>query len=185
MRRGELGGKVARPLNKKCLDCSSLPQAQAIALHGPGTQTECWNPKTCPRRRSHYRHRKTNIEKLRGAYQAGKVAGQQVETAEEIFIPVVAPPVALLYLYRANRQDAHLHAIAVSVWQGNEKLAEIAPVHCLGMTNRQVNQYLRNVLNVVGDRFGITEFEPPIRLEPQECPLEECPLKLSSRAIYF
>jgi hypothetical protein len=106
-----------------------------------------------------------------------------VEVSDRIFIPVKAPPVALLYLFRENRQDAHLHAISAAVWQGNQKLAEIEPVHCLGMTNRQVNEYLRNVLAVVGDRFGITEFEPPICMELMECPMQDCPLK-SINALY-
>jgi hypothetical protein len=120
-----------------------------------------------------------NNAKQRGRYKVGKIKGQAVEMVPHIFIPVNAPPVALLYLFRENRQDAHLHAIAVAVWQGNQKLAEIEPVHCLGMTNRQVNEYLRNVLAVVGDRFRITEFEPPIRMEPMECPMSECPMKVS------
>ncbi|MCG9890016.1 MAG: hypothetical protein MH252_02930 [Thermosynechococcaceae cyanobacterium MS004] len=41
----------------------------------------------------------------------------------------------------------------------------------------QVNKYLRNVLTMVGEKFGITEFEPPIRRLPMECPLSDCPLK--------
>lgn len=170
---------MARRVNAKCLDCSRLTQQEAIALHGPGTQAGCWNDKTCPRRRSHYRHRLENNAKQRGSYRALKIKGQVVEMMPHIFIPVKAPPVALLYLFRENRQDAHLHAISVAVWQGNQKLAEIAPVHCLGMTNRQVNEFLRNVLDVVGEKFGITEFEPPIRMEPMECPMQECPLKVS------
>jgi hypothetical protein len=96
---------------------------------------------------------------------------------DRIFVPVQAPPVALLYLFREDRQDAHLHAISVAIWQGDHKLAVVEPVHCLGMTNRQVNEYLRNVLAVVGEKFGIGEFEPPIRMEPMECPMDECPLK--------
>ncbi len=67
--------------------------------------------------------------------------------------------------------------ISAVVWQGNQKLAEIVPVHCLGMTKRQVNEFLRNVLEVVGEKFGITEFEPLIRMEPMECPMSDCPLK--------
>ena len=169
---------MARPVNSKCLDCSKLDQSCAIALHGSGSKTGCWNAKTCPRRRSHYRHRLENNAKQRGGYRAGKAAGQSVEVSEAIFVPVQAPPVALLYLFRENRQDAHLHAISAAVWQGNQKLAEIAPVHCLGMNNRQVNAYLRNVLDVVVEKFGITEFEPPIRMEPMECPMQDCPLKV-------
>jgi hypothetical protein len=171
---------MARKINPLCLDCSRLTQSEAIALHGPGTKTGCWNARTCPRRRSHYRHRLENNAKQRGGYRALKTAGQAVEMMPHIFIPVKAPPVTLLYLFRENRQDAHLHAISAAVWQGNQKLAEVQPVHCLGMTNRQVNEYLRNVLEVVGEKFGITEFEPPIRMEPMECPMSDCPLKVNA-----
>jgi hypothetical protein len=171
---------LSRPVQQKCLDCSRLSQPDAIALHGPGTKTGCWTARTCPRRRSHYRHRLENNAKQSGRYRAGKTAGQAVEVSDQIFIPVKAPPVALLYLFRENRQDAHLHAIAASVWQGNQKLADILPVHCMGMTNKQVNKYLLKVLGVLGAKFGITEFEPPIRMEPMECPMSDCPLKVSA-----
>jgi hypothetical protein len=93
---------------------------------------------------------------------------------------IQAPPVALLYLFREDRQDTHLHAIAAAVWQGNQKLAEIAPVHCFGMNNRQVNEYLRNVLGIVSDKFEITEFEQPIRMEPMDYPLRDCSMKLDA-----
>ena len=99
---------------------------------------------------------------------------------ETIEIAIAAPPVAMLYLYREGHKDAHLHAVAVTVWQGHERLIEVAPVHCMGMTNRQVKLYLRNVLTVLEERFRITEFEPPVRVEPQECPIVPCPLRGAS-----
>ncbi|KAI9130040.1 hypothetical protein [Acaryochloris sp. CCMEE 5410] len=168
---------MGRPINKVCLECSKLSQKGAISLHGPGTETACWNPRRCPRKRSHYRHHKDNIEKLRAQYQAKKLKKALVVTTETLSIPIHAPPVALLYLYKEKPKDAHLHAIAVSVWQCSEKLAEIEAVHCMGMTNTQVNRYLKEVLRVLRERFGITEFEPPIRLEPSECVIADCPLK--------
>lgn len=168
---------MGRPINKVCLECSKLSQKDAITRHGPGTETACWNPKTCPRKRSHYRHRRENNEKQRAHYRDRKPKLTPVGTTETLSIPVQTPPVALLYLYKEKPKDAHLHAMAVSVWQGSEKLAEIEAVHCMGMTNTQVNRYLREVLRVLRDRFGITEFEPPIRMEPSECEIPECPLK--------
>jgi hypothetical protein len=169
---------VARHINPLCLECSRLDHSDAIALNGPGTKTGCWNARTCPRRRSHYRHRLENNAKQRGDYRALKTKGQAVEIIPRIFIPIKAPPVTMLYLFRENRHDAHLHAISATIWQGNRKLYEVEPVHCMGMTNRQVNEYLRNVLAVVGEKFEITEFEPPIRMEPMECPISDCPLKV-------
>lgn len=90
------------------------------------------------------------------------------------------PPVAYLYLYREKRQDAPLHAIAAAVWQGNQKVLELEPIHCAGLRNRQLNQYLQEVLTQLEQRHGITQFEAQIRLEPQECPIDPCPLKVSS-----
>lgn len=96
---------------------------------------------------------------------------------ETFSIPIQVPPVALLYLYKEKPKDAHLHALAISVWQGSEKLAEIEAVHCMGMTNTGINVYLKKVLRKLNKKYGITEFEPPIRLEPSECAIAECPLK--------
>lgn len=131
----------------------------------------------CDRKRNHYRHRKESNAKRRGEYASQKAITTPAETTETFSIPVQAPPVALLYLYKEKPKDAHLHALAVSVWRGSEKLAEIEAVHCMGMTNTQVNRYLKEVLRVLRERFGITEFEPPIRMEPSECEIAECPLK--------
>lgn len=131
----------------------------------------------CDRKRHHYRHRKESNAKRRGEYADQKAITTSAETIETLSIPVQAPPVALLYLYKDKPKDAHLHALAVSVWRGSEKLAEIEAVHCMGMTNTQVNRYLKEVLRVLRERYGITEFEPPIRLEPTECEIADCPLK--------
>lgn len=91
-------------------------------------------------------------------------------------VEVETIPVAYLYLYREKRQDAPLHAIAASVWQGSEKTLEIEPIHCAGMRNQQVNQYLQKIQLQLDARFGIKKFESVLRLEPAECPIENCPL---------
>jgi hypothetical protein len=163
-------------VNPKCLKCIDYSRSEAKRLHG-SQGDGCWKDNTCDSKRHHYRHRKQNNAKRKGEYANQKAQTTQVETAETLFIPVQAPPVALLYLYKEKPKDAHLHALAVSVWQGSEKLAEVEPIHCMGMTNTQVKHYLKEVLKVLRDRFGITEFEPSIRMEPTECEIAECPLK--------
>ena len=87
------------------------------------------------------------------------------------------PPVAYLYLYRDRPKDSPLHAIAMSVWRGSEKILEVAPMHCAGLRNRQIQAHLQKVLGQLQERYGITKFEPPVRLSPSECPIEPCPLK--------
>ncbi|MGB8702861.1 MAG: hypothetical protein WCD18_25880 [Thermosynechococcaceae cyanobacterium] len=166
---------MSRPVDPKCLACSRSTRADAIQKYG-SSGDGCWVPNVCDRKRSHYRNRKENNVKRRKFY-ADQHPPSKPET-DSLAIPIQAPPVALLYLYRENRKDAHLHALAISVWQGSEKLLEVEPVHCMGMTNRKVNDYLRQVLNTLGDRFGISEFEPPIRMETMECPIPACPLKI-------
>ena len=156
---------MARSINSKCLTCSRLSVSEAREIHGPRGDG-CWNEKTCHRRRSHYRHRGDNNSRRRSLKKGHQTIAIAAET----------PPVAYLYLYREKRKDALLHAIAVSVWQGSEKILEIEPMHCAGMRNQQVNQYLQAIQLQLDDRFGIRKFESVLRLEPAECPIQNCPL---------
>ncbi|WP_299487015.1 hypothetical protein [Acaryochloris sp. IP29b_bin.137] len=167
---------MARPINPKCLKCIDYSRSEAKRIHGLHGDS-CWQDNTCDSKRSHYRHRKQNNAIRRGERADQKGEQSEVQTTETLSIPVQAPPVALLYLYKEKPKDAHLHALAISIWQGSEKLAVIEPIHCMGMTNTQVRHYLNQVLKVIRERFGITKFEPPIRMEPSECEIVECPLK--------
>ncbi|UJB73259.1 hypothetical protein HRE53_31700 (plasmid) [Acaryochloris sp. 'Moss Beach'] len=167
---------MPQPPNPICLQCIDYSRMEAKRVHGPHGDG-CWKDNACDRKRNHYRHRKESNAKRRGEYADQKAKITPDKTTETFSIPVLAPPVALLYLYKEKPKDAHLHALAISVWQGSEKLAAVEAVHCMGMTNTQVNRYLKEVLKVLGERYGITEFEPPIRMEPTECEIAECPLK--------
>ena len=167
---------MARSLNPKCLACSQLAAAAAQQIHGPEGD-DCWNPKRCPRRRSHYRNRRENNAKRRAERQQSKVAAMADTAVETVAIQSQATPVAYLYLYREKRKDAPLHAIAASVWWGEEKVLEVDPLHCAGLRNRQIQSYLERTLGYLRSRYGIIKFEPEIRLEPQECPIKGCPLK--------
>lgn len=164
------------PPNPKCLACIDYSRSEAKRVHGPHGDG-CWKDNTCDRKRNHYRHRKESNAKRRGEYADQKAKTTPAKTTETFSIPIQVPPVALLYLYKEKPKDAHLHALAISVWEGSEKLAEIEAVHCMGMTNTQVNRYLKEVLRLLRERYGITEFEPPIRMEPSECEIADCPLK--------
>lgn len=167
---------MPRRINPKCLQCAQLSVSEARQVHGADGDG-CWDEKVCHRRRSHYRNRRDINASRRSLYRQ-EVQQQRAESAPEaISIAIDLKPVAYLYLYRQKRQDAPLHAIAISVWQGNQRLLEVAPIHCAGMRNQQIQRYLMDVLSTLRDRYGITKFEPEIRLEPTECPIEICPLK--------
>ncbi len=166
---------MARPVNGKCWHCSQLSVEAARELHGE-TGDGCWNEKTCHRKRSHYRNRADNNQKRKGQYFSIK-AQRKAEIKSEIATKLKTTPVALLYLYREPRKDAHLHALAIAIWQGDTKLEEIPAKHCMGMTNSQVRKYLETVLQDLNQRYGIKTFEPEIRYDPCFCPIHPCPLK--------
>jgi hypothetical protein len=170
---------MPRRIDPTCLACSRLPQAQAIAHHSPGGDgRSCWNPTRCPRKRSHYRHRAVTLAKRRGDYRATQVT-PAIATTEMITVPLNSPPAAFVCLYKGKAKDAPLHALAVMVVQADQIIAKVEAQHFMRLKNRQVNEYLQQVLGVLGDRFGITEFERHvIRLEPEECPIPNCPLTL-------
>lgn len=166
---------MARSINEKCWHCSQLSIDVARELHGE-TGDGCWNEQTCHRRRSHYRNRADHNQKRKSQYVSIK-AGQKAAIRSAIPLTPKVPPIALLYLYREARKDAHLHAIAIAIWQGDSKIEEIPVTHCMGMTNGQVRQYLQSILNDLNRRYGIKTFEPEIQYDPAFCPIQPCPLK--------
>lgn len=56
---------------------------------------------------------------------------------------------------------------------------EVKPIHCAGLRNRQIQDYLAQILEQLRQRYDIKKFEPEIRLEPSECPIEGCAFKQS------
>jgi len=68
--------------------------------------------------------------------------------------PIPPVPAAVLHLYR-ERVDMPLHAISSELWMGQEKKATIEPVHCLGLTSRQVATYLQEVLQVFSHKYEV------------------------------
>ena len=167
---------MPRRVNKKCVACAQLNAAQARQLHGEKGDG-CWHEKRCPRRRSHYRHRQTLNEKRR--LQSKRVSDDvSAGAVETVSLPVAETslPYANLYIWREKRKDAPIHAIAMSVFQNNSKVLEVAPIHCAGYRKRQLETYVQQgVMGYLKARFGITFFADEIRLEPIECSIAGCP----------
>jgi hypothetical protein len=165
---------MARAFNPVCWQCSQMSIDAARQLHGESGDG-CWDEKICHRRRSHYRNRADNNQKRKATYAPAEKAPDR--PSSKLQAKLQAPPIALLYLYREGRKDAHLHAIAISVWQGDQKLEDIPATHCMGMTNGQIRKYLQEVLQELNQLYNIKNFEPEIRYDPVFCPIQPCPLK--------
>jgi hypothetical protein len=89
------------------------------------------------------------------------------------------PPItyAILILYRGIG-DSPVHGIAVEVWQDQEKIAQVAPIHCFQMLPSQVHSYVQKLLELLGKHYGIRKFASLVRLDPDRCPIQDCFLRL-------
>lgn len=183
---------MARKVNKKCQHCATLSAEEAIALHGIDGD-HCWNPDdirqlgyNCHRRRNHYRNREDdnrNRRRMRklASHPAGmgKAHANTVLAGEEMQLIIPPPPIilaAVLVLYR-NHKDAPVHAVAAEIWQGDRKVGEMKPIHCMGMRGDQVATYLQQVLTTLRESYGVSRFEDVVKEIPvQQCPIEACPI---------
>jgi len=95
----------------------------------------------------------------------------------------VAPPpsplalAAVLVLYRQHC-DTPVHAVAAEVWQGNQKVAAIPPVHCMGMRADKVTTYIKDLLASLNQEFSVVRFEDVVKELPvHQCPIAHCPFQ--------
>jgi len=151
---------MPRPINQKCLGCSKIPREEAM-------QRDCWVEPRCDKRRSSYRHRLQRNQRRR----------VDTDSAIVLEMPAVALPSAFLYWYR-RRKDAPLHAIGAELWSGNDRIARIEPVHCMGLTEAQVKTVLARILEQFSQHLGkkIERFRDSQELDPSSCPIRPCPL---------
>ncbi|MEB3213036.1 MAG: hypothetical protein VKL39_16910 [Leptolyngbyaceae bacterium] len=174
---------MGRPVAKKCKHCSTLSIEEAKELHGPSGDN-CWNPATCHRRRSHYRHREDVNRTRRRVRRHAKKAELSQEGNEsgyrDITLDITVdtqPYAAVLVLYRQTKQSP-VHAIAAEVWQGAQRVGGIAPVHCMGMRGNHVTQHIQTMLSAINSEFGVTRFEDVIKEKKvEECPIRDCPVR--------
>ncbi len=159
---------MSRSSSEKCRLCSKLSITQAQEHHGT-EGTGCWDDAHCHQRRSYYRSR--------DRYNKSRRLKRQSPENTPLQVPIPPAPAAVLHLYR-ERVDAPLHAISAELWLGQEKVAAIEPVHCLGLTSRQVAAYLQEVLQVFSHKYevSISKFSAQVELDPSRCPISSCPL---------
>lgn len=147
-----------------------LSAQQAKTLHGVEGDG-CWNPAVCYSRRSYARNR----NRINQARSRKRKEGQLDAIAVE-FEPLTSIVFATLVVYRAAGVDTPVHAIAAEIWQGQEKIAIVPPVHCAGLVPSQVHQYVSKLLGVLEERYGIRKFASQVRLDPHLCSVRPCPL---------
>jgi hypothetical protein len=161
---------------EKCRLCAKLSVKDAIALHGP-SGTNCWVGEPCHKRRTYYRNRDRYNANKRQQYRGVAVEAEVDDGKGTVLtvLPAIAPA-AVLYLYRA-RVDDPLHAIGAELWLGQGKIAEIEPVHTMGLMPAQIKVFLKEILTAFSAQVsGVTQFEAQKELSPDCCPIRPCPL---------
>lgn len=145
-----------------------LDAAQAQVLHG-AEGDGCWNPKVCYSRRSYARHRDRKNQQRNRTRQESVLKTLEVETPEFAYLYY-----AVLVVYRAAGGDTPVHAISAQVWQGQQQIAIVAPIHCVGMVPSQVHLYVRKLLTLLDEEYGIRKFASLERVDPHLCPMRPC-----------
>ncbi|MBD1995929.1 hypothetical protein H6G00_04760 [Leptolyngbya sp. FACHB-541] len=148
-----------------------LSAQQAQALHG--TEGDgCWNPAVCYSRRSYARNRDRINQTRSRKRKEGEL--EQIPVEFELLSQTVF---GVLVVYRKAGVDTPVHAIAAEIWQGQEKVAVVPPVHCIGLVPSQVHTYVGKMLIVLEERYGIRKFASQTRLDPDLCAIRSCPLQ--------
>jgi hypothetical protein len=136
-----------RKIPDKCVRCAALSAAQAKSLHGV-EGNGCWDSAVCPSRRSYIRHRdRRNQNRSRKRYEK-----LQTLTIEPATLPSII--YAVLVLYR-EPGDSPVHGIGAEVWCDQEKIAQVAPIHCCQMVPTQVHLYVQKLLELLGQHYGM------------------------------
>jgi len=142
-----------------------LGAEQARVLHGPDGDG-CWNPAVCYSRRSYARHRDR-----RNRLRSKKGTNPQL-VVDQDFQGLYW---AVLIVYRRAGTDTPVHGVGAEIWQGQERVGMVPPIHCGGMVATQVHEYVHKLLNLLGSSYQIEKFASLERLDPALCPIRPCP----------
>ena len=157
---------------ERCRLCSKLSLEQALQKHGP-EGTGCWEGEPCHKRRTYYKNRERYNRSRRIKYN------EELEEATQLKgVSIPSIPAVVIYFYRQRKND-QLHAIRADLWVGQQKKTTYPIVHTLGWTERQVKDYIRLAVSSFSEEYGveISGIAATVELDPQTCPLLNCPLK--------
>lgn len=171
---------MPRAASEKCRLCSKLSDQQAKLLHGEEGD-HCWAGKPCHDRRSYYRHREEKNYRRRKRRQITNIERGLITpfSPQVVTLEVLAPaiPAAVVHWYRETK-DSPLHAVGAELWMGNDRVARIEPVHCLGLTELHIKTLLVQILQHFSQFSGqkLERFRSTVELNPANCPIRPCPL---------
>lgn len=140
---------MARPVNRKCLECARLPIEEA-------RQQPCWTDERelCHKRRSHYLKRGDRNMSRRVQYRSKQTAAE----GESFSLPITPTASVILVIYSEQPQsfrsnETPVHAIGAELWVGTELKEQMVPQICYGKRGDEVALLLPLILEEFSKRF--------------------------------
>ncbi len=156
--------------------CERGKQVQQLERRIERIKTQIWSLE-----QSQYRRWDDKTRKQRKVRKLNLSVTTSTSEAIEVEPPLPPmTPAAILVLYRQT-PNTPVHAVGAEVWQGAQKIAEVKPVHCMGMRADKVTDYIKQLLASLNQQFEVIKFEDVVKEIPvQHCPITPCPFKLSA-----
>jgi hypothetical protein len=166
---------MARPLNRKCLECARLPIEEA-------RQQPCWtnDRELCHKRRSHYLKRGDRNIARRVQYRSKRSS----PIDEGFSLPTVPSASVILVIYseqphRFKSCETPIHAIGAELWVGTTLREQMIPELCCGKRGDEVALLLPLILEEFSKRFAQTynqgkrfqRFAAKVHRHIQDCPI--------------
>ncbi|MBC7973099.1 MAG: hypothetical protein H7Z11_23755 [Verrucomicrobia bacterium] len=177
---------MARPVNRKCIECARLPIAEA-------RQRLCWTDERqrCHKRRSHYLKRGDRNTSRRVQYRSSRSA--QAGESFSLSTHPTASVILVIYSEQPHRfksGETPVHAIGAELWVGSEFKEQMIPELCYGKRGDEVALLPPLILEEFSQRFAqsynqgrrFQRFATKVHRHIQDCPVANPFQSLSSSA---
>lgn len=166
---------MARPVNRKCLECARLTIGQA-------RQQPCWTDERerCHKRRSHYLKRGNRNISRRILYKSKRRGSDP----EAFALPLQTSAGVILVIYSEQPAtfksgETPIHAIGAELWLGTQLQEQMVPAFCYGKRGDEVAALLPLILEEFSRRFAESynqgkkfhRFAAKVHRHISECPI--------------
>ncbi|MBD3886147.1 hypothetical protein IFO70_31115 [Phormidium tenue FACHB-886] len=165
---------MARPVNRKCIECARLPIDEA-------RQHPCWTDERerCHKRRSHYLKRGDRNTSRRVQYRSSRIT----QVGEGFSLPTTPTASIILVIYSEQphhfkSSETPVHALGAELWVGTELKEQMIPELCCGKRGDEVALLPPLILEEFSNRFAqsynqgkrFQRFAAKVHRHIQDCP---------------
>ena len=152
---------MGRKIDSKCLYCA---RNYAIEEKAQSKHPECYVVKN--RACYHKRHRIKNKDRINAQRRDSYARTQGIATIEPI-LPESFWVEFIIY----GIKDRTVHAIALKIYQGNQLKFKMSPQHTLGLSLRELKDYIDKIMAYLEPEYGIDRIGRYYWVRPSDCPV--------------